>query len=279
MKTKIITLLALIVAFSSCKKQAPVLPFWNEQKKFEFQQTSYMYTQGSRVQIISLEAWNAQQPDLAVVKIYSGITGGQQSFSDTTAVNNFIYITDSVLYSGSYTANSIIVPAPSGNETIGTNITGDIQTTNPNFSFDYRKIASLTYQGKTFLPIKGSQFIARENEIGLALNQFITKDHTCTFTGCINGVSSDIQWHYNGTEVSIIGNSGFIMHGTVTGSRFSTPMLLTDNGEAYIIQFYTEAQDGNQMACTCTMSFKLYQVVTEKSSIYKQKFKLIIGDC
>lgn len=281
MKNKITILIAFILAFSSCSKQPSSVPFWNEEKKFQFQQTSYMHVDGNKVEIISLGDWSEQHPNETMVKIFAGTIGGQQSFTDTTSVANFLYITDSVYTSGIYTADAISITNASVAESISVNITGAIQSTGTNISYDFRKIASLNYHGKTFLPITGHDyFIARENEIGQALNLLITKDKNCEFAGCVNGVSTTIQWYYNGSEVSIIANGGTTMiRGTVIGSRFSTPMLLTSTGELYIIQFYTLSSDSNQQACTCTMNFKLYKVRNQKSTITKPAFELVIGNC
>ena len=281
MRTKITIIVAFILAVSSCQKQSLPTPFWNEQKKFEFQQTSYMHSDGNSVEIISLGAWEKNAPNETSVKIFTGITGGQQSFTDITPALNFLYITDSIDCKATYNSNSLKRQTPAGQESIEINTAGEIQSTGTNLSFDYRKITSITFHGKTFMPINADDyFIARKDEIGQTINRLVTEGKQCSFTSCVNGTSSDIQWYYDGSEVSIIANGGsFTVSGVVVGSKFSTPMLVTKTGDVYIIQFYTMAKDSNQVACSCTMNFKLYKVTSPKSTITKPQFQLIIGNC
>lgn len=283
MKKTIFSILCafLIFSISSCEKQSPQEPFFNSYKKFEFQNTSYVYTDGKTVEFIYLSSYSAASPEKTTVEIFKGVIGGQKSFSEPTPAQNFIYITDSASYEAIYGFNDLKITTANGSESIKANTTGSYQSTGTPTPFDYRKIVSLTYQGKTFLPRDNeSYFIANENQVGVVTSRMITQNKPCGFKNCVNGVSENILWNYSGNTMTInAGNTNIV--GNVIGTKYATPMIQTSNGDLYVIQFYTLA-DNQQVACTCTMNFNLYKVIggsVGKTDLSQTQFQLIIGGC
>lgn len=278
-----------IISSPSCQKQAEQEPFWNSFKKFEFQNTAYVYTNGNNVEVIYISDYLEATPEKTTVQIFKGVIGGQKSFSQPVPEQNFLYISDSAEYTATFAFNDLKLQTANGIETIKTNITGTIQAAGTTGykvngkdanAFDYRKIASLTYQGKTFVPRDNdTYFIANKNEIGVAINRLITKDKMCGFTACLNGERQSITWNYSGDVITINAGNTTIA-GRVYGTKYSTPVIKNTNGDVYIIQFYTLAAN-QQVACTCTMSFKLYKLVggAGKTNTSQPQFQLVIGDC
>ncbi len=275
-KTTFFALIAFFaMSITSCNKEKSPEPFWSDAKKFEFQNKDYIWTDGTQVQFINIADWNEATPNVAHVQIYNGVTGGQVSFSNPAPQQNYTYITSSNSYNGTYQNNDIVI----NGERISVKYTGAIQATASNVTFDFRKIESLTYQGKTFVPNPINYFMATENQSGVAINRMVSHEMNCSFTTCVNGQSQEVQWQLN-TKTMTITSPSLSITGTIIESPFATPIIETASGERYIVQFFSLAEN-SQVACRCTMQFKLYKI--DANSFAKtdmtSKATLTIGNC
>ena len=277
---KLIGVLFIALFISSCHKEILQEPFWNSGKKFEFQNTTYLHRDGENVEIIYLSDYSEDNPEQVSVQVFKGVVGGQKAFTDNSAEDNFIYIADSFSCIGTYSSESISINTSAGNQSIKANVVGEIKSVGGGNSFDYRKIRSLTYSGKEFFPINpNANFISKENEIGQPISKLITEGNNCSFVRCVKGVSQQVSWSYSNGYMSI-SSGGLNVAGRIVGTKYSTPIILCDNGDMYVVQFYTLA-DNSQVACTCTMEFNLYKVERSRKSLNSSnaQFSLQIGDC
>lgn len=264
-------ILAVLILFSACKKVEKE-PFWNDHKKFEFQRHSYVYRAGNHLETILLADYNEDRPNEANVQYFEGVIGGQTAFSDNTPMENFIYTLKKTTLVGSYAGSCINLSSG----TITANLEGRIQEVGAGQMFDSRKITSLTFNGKTYLPESMDFGVAQMDQPGKSTSMLITHGKDCSFTACVNGTAKQVNWNYNYSTGAIAITAGDQqLTGTIINEQFSTPILQAADGNAYIIQFY-----GKQaQSCPCAMQFKLYKIELYKASPSKPDFKLIIGDC
>lgn len=261
----------LLLILPACKK-TDKYPFWNDRKKFEFQNYSFVYTEGDRIYTILLDQYNEVRPKEANVRFYEAIIGGQTSFANPSPMQNFIYTTNERAEVGNFAGSDINLSSG----TIAANIEGRIQEVGAGQMFDSRKIASLVYNGKTYLPNTHNYGIAEKDQPGASTNRLITHDKDCFLNTCVNGVQQEIRWNYNYTAGTMRIEAGpQKIEGTISNYRFSTPTLQAADGSTYIIQFFSNYT----AACACTMEFKLYKVETHKAEPRQPAFKLVIGDC
>lgn len=264
-------ILAVLIFFSACKKLEKE-PFWNDHKKFEFQRHSYVYRAGNHVETILLADYNENRPNEANVQYYEGLIGGQVSFSDTALMENFIYTVKKTALVGSYAGSFINLSSG----TIKANLEGRIQEVGAGQMFDSRRITSLTFNGKTYLPESMDFGVAQVDQPGKPTSMLITHGKDCFFTACLNGTAKQVNWNYSystGAIAITVGDRK--LTGNIINEQFSTPILQAADGNTYIIQFY-----GNQVqSCPCSMQFKLYKIELYKASPTNPDFKLVIGDC
>jgi hypothetical protein len=216
--------------------------------------------------------YNEDRPNEANVVLYEGLIGGQTSFSDQTPVENFIYNLNTTALTGSYAGNAISLSAG----LIVTNVEGRIQEVGAGQMFDSRKIGSLTFNGKTYLPNPYKYSIARKNQAGALTSRLITHDKDCFFVSCYNGIQQVVKWNfsYSTGAITIITDKDEIT-GTIVNDNFSTPTIQATDGNLYIIQFFSSYTQ----ICPCIMEFTLYKVDTRKAEPQQPNFKLVIGGC
>jgi hypothetical protein len=262
---------AVLTLFSACKKVEKE-PFWNDHKKFEFQRHSYVYRAGNQLETILLADYNEDRPNEANVGYFEGVIGGQISFSNTAPMENFIYTVKKEALVGSYAGSCINLSSG----TIIANLEGRIQEVGAGQMFDSRRITSLSFNCKTYLPESMDFGVAQVDQPGKSTSMLITHDKDCLFTACVNGTTKQVNWNYNYSSNNIAITAGDQQFtGTIINDQFSTPTLKATDGSTYIIQFY-----GKQaQSCPCAMQFKLYKIELYKSPPTNPDFKLVIGDC
>jgi hypothetical protein len=265
---------ALMLALSACKKDSLPSAFWTDGNKFEFQGSTYFFVNGADVEFIVLGNWDSENPNIARAKIYKGKTGGQVSFSVPVPQENYTVITDSVELEGIYLDNSMLF-SNMGIEVLVVSSGGFYAAAN--YSNDVRKIEQLVISGKKYNPYPFNYGIAFPNTSGVRINRMIQRDKVCSFNTCVSGVSQEVSWVIDANDrISISGEFGNISGYIYQSTKFSTPLLIADDGRVYLLQMFTPSVR-NDVVCLCTERFKLYLLSNYKTT--NPVASLILGDC
>lgn len=269
MKNKLNYLLLALFLVAGCSKQESITPFWTDGKKFQFQNTSYIYKNGKEVEIIYLGFYNAQTPDILPIKIFKGVTGGQISYANSTFQENYLIITDSAITTGFYHSASISTNGLS----FVTETTGEIYSA-AQYENDARQIKCLSVGDKKYYPYQLPTGTAAASEAGLAITPLITQNKNCGFSACCGGAYQQIEWNIEKDKITIAGDFGTIA-ASIIQPQYGTPILISDDGKTYIIQFINAGE--YNIGCSCTMRFKLYEINNSRTTSFSAE--LIIGNC